>query len=173
MKKIAALCIAALGAALLVVGTAPSASAYPELTCDVEVDRQVLSPGDSFTVTGDARVIDENTESTDDITWTFTWNGVTKKRTGGMVKASFKAPEVSSTRTIRLTARADTPLGPCVHNFDIDVVVASVAGPGPDGDDGLLPNTGGPAFWLLVAALLMLLGGGFMVVRKRSGSDTV
>jgi LPXTG-motif cell wall-anchored protein len=169
MKKIAAICIAALGAALLVFTTAPAASAYPELTCKVKVDRQTLKPGESFTVTGDARIVDDEDESTEGISWTFKWNGVTKHRTGGLVKASFTAPEVSSTRKIRLTAKADTPRGPCVHHFDITVLGQSVAGPG-GGDDGVLPDTGGPAFWLLVAALLMLLGGGVMVARKRSTS---
>ena len=56
MKKLALFCIAALGAALLVIGTAPVASAYPELTCSVSVDRQVVSPGERFTATGFPRV---------------------------------------------------------------------------------------------------------------------
>jgi LPXTG-motif cell wall-anchored protein len=168
MKKLALLCIAALGSALLVLGTTSSVSAYPEVTCNVTVDRQVLDPGDSFTATGTATAIDDqgNVVDPSNIHWTFRWNGTTKLRTGSPVHATFTAPQVTHTRTIRLTVRAETPQGPCVHHFDITVQAASVAGPG--GGGGHLPNTGGPAFWILVAALLLLAGGGtVLATRKR------
>jgi LPXTG-motif cell wall-anchored protein len=168
MKKLALLCIAALGSALLVLGTAPSASAYPEATCDVTVDRQVLDPGDSFTVTGTATAIDAqgNVVGPANIHWSFRWNGDTKLRTGSPVHATFTAPKVAHTRTIRLTARADTPQGPCVHHVDIKVVAAEVSAPG--GGGGHLPSTGGPAFWILVAALaLLLVGSGTVVVTRK------
>ena len=178
MKKLSILCIAALGAALLVLGTTPAASAYPDLTCHVDVDRQVLHPGESFTVRGEASAIDDQGNVVDpaDIQWTFRWNGVTEKRTGFVVQASFTAPAVAHTRTIRLTARADTPQGPCVHHFDIKVLGPEVSPPtagggGSDGGGGGgLPSTGGPAFWLLVAGLALLLGGGgtVAVARKRA-----
>lgn len=171
MKKLAALCIAALGATLLVLGTSPSASAYPELTCDVTVDRQVVHPGETFTATGKAAAFDENGMFVDpsSIHWTFRWNGVTKKRTGAVVHASFTAPQVTHARTIRLTARAETAQGPCVHHIDITVQAASVAGPtsGGGGSGGVLPNTGGPVFWILVAALALVLAGGGTVVATR------
>jgi LPXTG-motif cell wall-anchored protein len=167
MKKLALLCIAALGSALFVLGTAPSASAYPEVTCDVTVDRQVLDPGDSFTATGTAKAIDDqgNVVDPSNIHWSFRWNGVTKLRTGTPVHATFTAPEVTHTRVITLTARAETPQGPCVHHIDITVIGAEVAGPGGGGH---LPSTGGPAFWIMVAALaLLLVGGGTVVVSRK------
>lgn len=170
MKKIAAICIAALGAALFVLGTAPSASAYPEVTCNVTVDHQVIEPGDTFTATGTAQVTDariaNDRAAAADITWTFSWNGITKHRTGSPVHASFTAPQVNHTRKITLTARANTPQGPCVHHIDITVVGSTVVSPPDDG----LPNTGGPAFWILVAALLLLLGGGGVVIASRRRS---
>jgi hypothetical protein len=168
MKKIAVLCIAALGAALMVVGTAPSASAYPEVTCNVTVSRQALNPGESFTVTGKIQVTDSGRSTADGVAWTFDWNGVTKHRTGDLVHASFTAPEVDSTRKITLTAKAETSQGPCVHHFDITVLGPAVAGPGPG---GVLPGTGGPALWLLVAALVLLLGGGGAVIASRKRSS--
>ena len=166
MKKLALLCIAALGSALLVLGTAPSASAYPEVTCDVSVDRQVLNPGETFTATGTATAINDqgNVVDPSNIHWSFRWNGVTKLRTGTPVHATFTAPEVTHTRKITLTARAETPQGPCVHHIDITVVAAEVSPPGGGG----LPGTGGPAFWILVAALaLLLVGGGTVVVTRK------
>ncbi len=166
MKKLALLCIAALGAALLVLGTTSSASAYPEVTCNVTVDRQVLDPGDTFTATGTATAVDDqgNVVDPSNIQWTFSWNGITKERTGSPVHATFTAPQVTHTRTIRLTVRAETPQGPCVHHFDITVLAGAVAGPGGGGH---LPSTGGPAFWILVAALVLLLAGGGTVAATR------
>lgn len=167
IKKVVVLCLAALGAALLVVGIAPTASAYPELTCDVTVNRQVLNPGDTFTVTGKAAGLDANNQTVDssEFAWSFNWNGITKHRTGAVASATFTAPQVTKTRKITLTARSTSPLGECVRHLDITVLAASVAG--PTGGGGLLPSTGGPAFWLLVAAAALLVVGGGTVVRSR------
>jgi LPXTG-motif cell wall-anchored protein len=169
MKKLAVLCIAALGAALLVFGTAPAASAYPEVTCNVTVAPLAVHPGESFTATGEIKTTNARTSasrsSADAVTWTFKWNGVTKHRTGNLVHASFTAPEVSSTRKVTLTAQANTAAGPCVHHIKVKVIGPAVAG--PSGGGGLLPSTGGPSFWLLVAALVLLLGGGTVLVARR------
>jgi len=174
MKKIAALCVAALGAAFLVLGTAPSASAYPDLSCDLSVNRQVVKPGQTFTATGTASGVDANNHVVPDadIQWTLRWNGVTKHRSGAVVTATFTAPKVARSRTITLTGRANTPSGTCVRHIDITVANSTVAGPtaGGGGGGGLLPGTGGPAFWVLVAALLLLVGGGGAVVAGRRRS---
>src|SRR3954452_19966188 len=141
MKKLAMLCVAALGAALLVLGTTPSASAYPDLTCNAAVDRQVVHPGQTITATG----VITGADSTRPVTWTFRWNGVTKHRTGATAHASFTAPKVNHTLAIRLAASGTASLngGPrtCVQHFDIKVLgPAQVSAPSDDG----LPNTGGP-----------------------------
>jgi len=167
MKKLALLCMAALGSALFVLGTAPSASAYPEVTCNVTVDRQTVTPGETFTATGSAMALDDQGGIVDgsNVHWTFRWNGVTKVRTGSLVHATFTAPEVTHTRTITLTARANSPQGECVHHIDVTVGSAEVS---PPGGGGGLPSTGGPAFWILVAALaLLLVGGGTVVVTRK------
>jgi LPXTG-motif cell wall-anchored protein len=170
MKKLAVLCIAALGAALLVLGTAPSASAYPEVTCDVTVSDQVVKPGQKFTVTGHTPVaVDAKNQQIADsmVHWTFDWNGVTKVRTGRTASVTFTAPKVKKTRTIPLTARNTNPVAECVKHFDITVIGPKSKGPSDNG----LPNTGGPTFWLLVAGLVLLLGGGGAAVagRRRNG----
>lgn len=156
----------ALGAALLVIGTAPAASAYPELTCSVSVDRQVLNPGDRFTATGMTSGVDakNHTLPSSAFAWTFEWNGITKSRTGAVVTASFTAPKVSRPRTITLTARSSSPAGDCVRHLDIKVLATSVSAPSGGGG---MPNTGGPAFWILVAALVLLAGGGGAVIASR------
>jgi LPXTG-motif cell wall-anchored protein len=166
MKKIAALCIAALGAALLVLGTTPSASAYPDLSCDVSVNHQVVKPGHTFTATGRASGVDASNQvfADSDLRWTFRWNGVTKHRTGHLVTATFTAPHVTKSRKITLTGRVVTPSGTCVRHIVITVASSSVSAPGGGGG---LPNTGGPAFWLLVAALVLLLAGAGTVLTTR------
>lgn len=164
MKKLAALCATLLGAALLVLAPAPSASAYPDLSCNLQVDRQTLAPGQQFTAYGTAKAVDKANQPVPDadLLWTFRWNGVTKHRTGHDTSATFTAPDVTKTRVITLTGRVQTPLGPCVHHIDITVIAPQVEGPG-----GGLPGTGGPVLWVLVAGVLLLLGGGGVLVANR------
>ena len=184
MKKIAIVCSTVLGVALLLLGTAPSASAYPELTCNVTVDHQQVHPGERFTATGEASGVDaaNKTLPPSAFTWTFTWNGETQQRTGSTVSVTYKAPHVKRTRTITLTARSSSPAGDCVRHIDITVGRTAVSAPGGQGHgssgahqqghgSGGLPGTGGPAFWILVAALVLLLGGGGAVAasRRRQG----
>lgn len=168
MKKLIVVCIAALGAALLVGGLSSPASAYPDLTCQVTVTPQSLRPGEQLTVTGTTPVAVDahNHQIADaDIHWTFSWDGVTKTRTGRTVSATFTAPHVKKSRTITLTARNTNPVSDCVKHFDVTVVGATVLA--PHGGGGGLPSTGGPTFWLLVAGLVLLLGGGGAVVSSR------
>ena len=175
MKKIAIVCSTVLGVALVLLGTAPSASAYPDLTCNVTVDHQQVHPGETFTATGEASGVDamNKTLPPSAFHWTFTWNGVTQERTGSTVSVSFKAPHVKRTRTITLTARSSSPAGDCVRHIDITVGPTVVSAPGGGhqqghgSSSGGLPGTGGPEFWILVAGLVLLLGGGGAVAASR------
>lgn len=175
MKKIAIVCSTLFGVALLLLGTAPSASAYPDLSCDVTVDHQQVHPGETFTATGQASGVDKanKTIPSSEFSWTFTWNGVTQQRTGSTVTVSFRAPHVKHTRTIPLTARSSSPAGECVRHIDITVGPTVVSAPGGGGGHqghgggSALPGTGGPEFWILVAGLVLLLGGGGAVAASR------
>jgi LPXTG-motif cell wall-anchored protein len=169
MKKLATLCVAAMVAALLVLGTAPGASAYPDLGCDVTVDRQTVSPGDRFTATGSLTGAD----TTKPVRWTFRWNGVTTVRTGATAKATFTAPKSKKGRVIRLTGEAQASVDgvdrTCTRHLDITVTGVVVSAPGDVAGSGSsgLPSTGGPAFWALVAGLALLLAGAGAVVGSR------
>lgn len=172
MKKLALIVGTALGAALLVLGVTPAATAYPEQTCTVSVDHQQVYPGETFTAYGQAGGVDAANQPVpaSSFKWSFEWNGVTKQRTGASVKVSFRAPKVTRSRTITLTARSSSPAGDCVRHIDITVVSASVSGPksgGSGGASGGLPGTGGPEFWILAAGLALVLGGGGAVVASR------
>src|SRR3954469_7517346 len=129
MKKLAVLCVAVLGAALLVLGSASSASAYPEVTCDLTASPHVVHPGDTFTATGTVRGADTGKP----VSWTFRWNGVTRHRTTATAQATFKAPDVAHTRTIPLTGRSTFSVNgearTCVHHVDVKVVAAEVSAP--------------------------------------------
>jgi LPXTG-motif cell wall-anchored protein len=179
MKKLAVLCIAALGAAMLAMGFAPAAYAYPETTCVVDVAPQVLKPGEPITVNASVTAaVDAQNQPVpaDKINWTFVFNGETKTRVGKDVQVTFTAPQVTKTTDFSLSAKASSPAGDCVHTFNITVVAPAVAGPHSPGGGGHhpssgLPSTGGPAFWALVAGLVLLLGGGSFVVASRRRGD--
>ena len=176
MKKLAVLCITALGAALFVLGTAPAASAYPEVTCDVTVVPQVVHPGDTITVSGTTPVaVDASNHPVPpaSIEWTFVFNGETKTRTGKDVQVTFTAPQVTKTTDFTLTAKNHSAAGDCVHTFTVTVIGPTVSAPHGGGHhpgSSGLPSTGGPALWALVAGLLLLLGGGGAVVASRRRS---
>jgi LPXTG-motif cell wall-anchored protein len=170
MKKLALTVGAALGAALLVLGVTPAATAYPEQTCTVSVDRQQVYPGETFTAYGQVSGVDAANQPlpSSAFRWSFQWNGVTKERTGASVKVSFKAPKVSRSRTITLTARSSSAAGDCVRHIDVTVVNADVSPPkSGGGSGGGLPGTGGPEFWILVAGLVLVVGGGGAMAASR------
>ncbi|MFI5429485.1 LPXTG cell wall anchor domain-containing protein [Aeromicrobium sp. UC242_57] len=50
---------------------------------------------------------------------------------------------------------------------------ATATAPSAEDDNGLIPDTGGPALWLLLAGLLSVLGGGVLVARRRPKSPQV
>jgi LPXTG-motif cell wall-anchored protein len=133
------------------------------VTCDLTVNRDVVHPGDTFTATGTIKGADTATP----VSWTFRWNGVSKHRTGASAQATFTAPHVSHTRTIRLAGRSHYAVNgearTCVHHLDIKVVSAEVSAPSSGG----LPSTGGPAFWILVAAVALLLAGSGTLIASR------
>ena len=163
MLKLATLCVAVLGAGLLVLGTAPGASAYPDTGCDLSVNRQELNPGDTFVARGTVTGADPSAS----VTWTFRWNGTTKVRSGAVAQAAFTAPRVKKTRHIRLTGTAKSSLGTCTRHIDITVAGTQVSAPGGSSGSGGMPNTGGPAFRILLAALALLAAGGATVLAGR------
>lgn len=165
MKK-ALLVAAALFAALFAsVATAPTASAYPETTCNLTVDPQTVTEGESFTATGTAAV----TGGTGDevISWVMTFNGDTRTGNGAVFVQTFTAPDVDKTTKLKLTAKATTPAGTCQHSVDITVQPTGTIVEPPGGG---LPNTGGPRLAFLVFGAALLLAGATAVgyARRRA-----
>jgi hypothetical protein len=162
--------VVGLASAVTLVATAPSASAYPDAVCTVSVQPQRVVGGKPITVTG---------TSTTSRTWTFTFNGQTATGKGTRFRHVFATPTVTKQTTLQVKGSCN---GGAVQVVPATVLPGDGAGGGTSGPgqgaaeadhNGILPGTGGPAFWVLVAALLLLLAGlGTMVRSRRRGSPT-
>ena len=163
MKKLIVIGATAFATLLMVFGFAPAASAYPEGVCDLEVSAQVVNSGETITATSHYSVVDTSArkQAGDDIHWVTTFNGQTRTGTGETFTASFKAPEVDSPTDFKLTSTGTGPAGDCSRSVNVSVLPNGSASP-PGGSH--LPNTGGPALWLLIAGL-GLVGGGAVAIR--------
>jgi LPXTG-motif cell wall-anchored protein len=156
--------LAALLATITVLLTGPGAQAYPESVCTVSVHPQRVVGGNPITVTG---------SSTVSHTWTFRFNGQTATGKGATFTHKFQTPKVTSERTIVVHAQCS---GGAEQQIPVVVEPANAAGPqggstAPD-HNGILPGTGGPALWILLAALaLLLLGLGVVDVRRRNRAN--
>lgn len=170
MKKfllIAATLFAAISASLAMT---PSASAYPELTCNLTVEPQVVYEGQTLTATGTAVEIEKALRASalgDNISWVMTFNGETRTGTGAVFVQKFKAPSVTQSTKFLLTAKANSAAGTCPHTISITVLPNGVVVTPPEGQGGL-PNTGGPRLLILLAGLALVVGGVVAVKRARS-----
>lgn len=174
MKKLIVIGLTALVAMFATIAAAPSASAYPEVSCTVEVDAQVVDSEASFTATASSQqtTVDDGLGRTgaDSVDWTMTFNGETRTGSGSTFKQTFEAPAVTKTGKYPLTATAVQADGEttCSKTVEITVVPGGTTVVPPGGG---LPNTGGPHLWLLVAGLALLALGGAAVRQSRKRHD--
>jgi hypothetical protein len=162
------------------VATAQSASAYPAPVFDLSVDHQVVVGGNPFTATA--------TASVDCTQWTLRFLDQTATGTGKKLVHQFSTPVVSKKTVYPVSATctytdASGAAGTAIQvrsatwTGDIPITLlprssGGVGGPsaggGSGGDhNGILPGTGGPAFWVLVVAVLLVLAGLTAMVRSR------
>lgn len=178
MKKLLASCVVALIALLTTVGLAPAAQAYPDVTIDLTVNRQVLYGGENFTATGTSNV---------NCAWNLEWNGVVRNgagSSGSPFSTTYTAPPVTKITkiplhgtctyadpTVRRAARAAAPSAVWQRTIMITVLPRGSATAPPDnGAD--LPNTGGPNILFLLGGLGLLLAGATAVtVARRRAED--
>lgn len=176
MKKLIVIGLTALATMFVAIGVAPSASAYPELSCNVEVDAQVVDSGDSFTATATSQqvVTDDGLgrSAADAVDWEMTFNGEVRTGTAVTFTQTFTAPEVTTTTKIPLTAKATMPdaTTTCEKTVDITVVPGGIDIEPPEEE---LPNTGGPRLALLFAGLGLVIAGGVAIRQSRKGHDGV
>lgn len=166
MKKLIAIGATALTMLFMVFGLTPSAFAYPEGVCDLQVSAQVVNSGDTITATCHYTVVDNaaRKQAGEDIHWVMTFNGQTRTGTGETFTATFKAPDVSQPTSFKLTSTGTGPAGTCSRSVNIRVLPDAVVSP-PKGPH--LPNTGGPRLMLLVAGLGLVLVGAVSIRMSR------
>jgi LPXTG-motif cell wall-anchored protein len=166
MKKLIVIGVTALAAAFVTLGFAPSAEAYPETTCNVTVDSQVVHSGDTFEATGSSQQFTTpRASAAAPVSWTITFNDHVRHATGTSFSEKFKAPVVDVETILPLTATALMPDGTttCTHTVNIKIIPDDISVSPP----GHLPNTGGPRLILLIAGLGLVLAGGFAIRQSR------
>ena len=171
MRKLIVIGATAIVTLLMVFGLAPSASAYPEGVCDLEVSAQVVNSGDTVTATCHYSVVDTSArkQAGEDIHWVMTFNGQTRTGTGETFTASFKAPEVSKPTSFTLKSTGTGPAGTCSRSVEITVLPNGQTEP-PKGPH--LPNTGGPRLILLIAGLGLVIVGAVSIRMSRKEQGT-
>jgi hypothetical protein len=169
--------VVGLASAVTLVTTAPSASAYPAPVFDLSVGHQVVVGGNPFTATAQASV--------DCSGWTLRFLDQTATGHGTRLVHTFATPVVQKKTVYRLTAsctyaQVSGAAGRAIQvrtatwSGDVPITLlprgSGAAGPSAGGTtdhNGVLPGTGGPAFWVLLAAVLLLLAGLTTLVRSR------
>lgn len=172
MKKLIVIGATALTTLLLVFGLAPSASAYPEGVCDLEVSAQTVNGGDTITATCHYSVVDNSArkQAGEDISWVVTFNGQTRTGTGETFTSTFTAPEVDAPTTLTLKSTGTGPAGTCSRSVNITVLPNGQTLP-PKGPTVHLPDTGGPRMLLLLAGLGLVVVGAVSIRMSRREHD--
>lgn len=170
MKKLIVIGATALTTLFVVLGFAPSAFAYPEGVCNLEVSAQVVNSGESITATCSYQLVETNPRASTaaDTTWVMTFNGETRTGKGATFTQTFKAPEVTKPTTFKLTSVGTGDAGTCSRSVNITVLPNGTVSP-PKGPH--LPNTGGPRLILLIAGFALVIAGAFAIRQSRKGPD--
>lgn len=181
MKKFFVSCGVALVALLATIGIAPAAHAYPDVTIDLSVNRQVLYGGENFIATGTSNV---------SCAWNLEWNGAVHTGSGSFgspYSTTYTAPAVTQITKIPLhgtctytsptsgrAARAAVAGTQWTRTIIITVLPpASAVSPPTQNGGGDLPNTGGPNILFLLGGLVLLATGATAVTVARRRADDV
>jgi LPXTG-motif cell wall-anchored protein len=168
MKKLIVIGVLTLAAGFAALGVAPSASAYPETSCNVTVSAQKVDSGSALKVHAESQTV-----TTDDghgrvaattVHWRAEFDGTVKQANADVFNTTFDVPKVTEKTVLVLTVNAVMPdaTTTCEKSLNITVLPGgtTVSPPGSH-----LPNTGGPRMILLIGGLL-LVGAGAVTVRQ-------
>jgi hypothetical protein len=169
MKKLIVIGVTTLAAMFAVLGVAPSAYAYPETTCNVDVNAQVVNSGESFTATGTSQQFTTpRASAAAAVDWEMTFNGEVRTGHAVVFKQKFTAPEVTKKTKLPLTVTAimADKTTTCTKTVDITILPGNTVIDHPH-----LPNTGGPRLMLLFAGFGLVLAGGVAIRQSRKSHD--
>ena len=173
LSSIGAVALAALIAALAMLGFSSPAQAYPDLRVDLTVNRSVLYVGESFTATGSS--------GTETCAWTLKWNDVVRtgtSSTGQDFVTAYQAPKVTKVTKIPLhatctynarTASSARSATTWERTVMITVLPRSTEVSPPVGTG--MPNTGGPNLLFLLGGIALLVSGATAVVVARRRAE--
>jgi hypothetical protein len=134
---------------------ANSASAYPDESCQISVNKQVVHPGDSLHVTG-AFIPSRDDGLT--VHWRVSFNKAVVRKVGSTFSHTFAIPAVQKRTVLRLHASATNGEVTCDPSVDIQVVPRG-SNSGSDSPDSSLPDTGAPSPRFAILGLLCLAVG--------------
>lgn len=168
MKKLMVIGLTAFAAVCLSLGYAPSAQAYPELSCNVTVDAQKVDSGSTLKVHAESQQVSTEVpraSAADSIQWTADFNGVTKTSNADVFDTTFKVPTVTAETVLTLHVKAVHPgaSSTCEKSLDITILPGGTVVSPP----GTLPNTGGPRMIFLIAGLGLVAVGGIAIRQSR------
>lgn len=168
MKKTLGVVAALIATLLAIAMSAPAAQAYPistPPTFKVSANPTTVLGGHTFVGHAHASVRCHD--------WTLTFLQQSAHGAGKNFTHRFDTPVVQKKTVYPMHARCAYTLNgqEYAKSFVIPItVLPQHAQAGPPATNGVLPNTGGPNLWLLIAALALLLGGGGAVLRSRRRS---
>ena len=172
MKKLIAIGATGLIALCTLVGLAPSASAYPETTCNTTVDAQTVVSEGKIHVHGTVEVV-----VTDDglgrkaagntVHWTATFNGETRTADENTFDTTFDVPKVTKKTTFVLHVEAIMPDEKTTCQRNLNITVEPSGSVSPPGHHPHLPDTGGPRMLLLLAGLGLVAVGALSIRLSR------
>lgn len=174
MKKLAIIGAMILAAMFVAVGVAPSANAYPDVSCNVTVNAQKVNSGAQLKVTATSQQFSTPRlaarAAADAVDWRAEFNGHVHTAHAATFHTTFNVPTVKAEKVITLHVRAVTADGTtsCVKTLNITVEPGgtTVSPPG-----GHLPDTGGPRLLLLIGGLALVVAGGVAIRQSRKGHD--
>lgn len=168
MKKILSVVAALIATLLAVAMSAPAAQAYP-----ISTPPTFAVSASPTTVIGGHTFVGHAHASVRCHDWTLTFLRQSAHGAGKTFEHRFDTPTVQKKTVYPMHARCAYTLSgqDYVKSFIVPItVLPQHAQAGPSANDGVLPNTGGPNLWILIAALALLLGGGGVVLRWRRRS---
>ncbi|KQY58953.1 hypothetical protein ASD11_04860 [Aeromicrobium sp. Root495] len=170
MWKFCATVLLALGLVLPGVAASAADDAYPDPTVAIIIDPDVCI-GQPLPFIGKSSV---------DGDWTVTYLGQTKTGSGKNFAVDFSTKKAKAGQSVTLRAVQTYDGGSLTRTATINLPKCTdqaaggadlgdgVGNAGNDGLSGILPNTGGLAFWVIVLGVVLAVAGSVTLARRRS-----